>query len=441
MAGTTTTSRRIKSLPLNAPGADGDIVQEGTDLHQLFLEHNRAVDDLETIRSALSAGGVVATIELMDDHATFRTWAIESEADTDNLSDQVDALLTPDGVRGGTYVLGPTGAAPTLAMSGYVTYQIGGVVYTAAVPATVTLPAQTISQSNYGAWRVEIDRLGVVTATSGAVAAGYASAQIALLALSAVAPTASAATIGYFTAVDTDSTYVVGSNNLNATGMSVVFYYEWAPRKRISGLNTAQGAVSTLTAASTTYGFGNTNVNINGLRVAQIAAGAAQALTDADTIATVTFGNVLLLTNLAGTGLVSLNATGVPGVAAMSYATAAAALTASDLVVDRLPAMFVPVALIKVSNGSGSTFTFKSTNWNATSVTSTITDAAVAGWNRTVSVGFNSHQISRVAIPANITAPVPATLTSPAPSGTAVNEAGDLLAAKIGDSGGVAITA
>jgi hypothetical protein len=408
-------------------------------VNDLIVQHNALVDDIEAIRSASQAGATVAVTELMADHADFRTWNVEASDDDNNLSNQVDAIHTPDGVRGGTYVLGPAGAAVTLATSGYVTYSIGGVTYTATMPATVTLAAQTISQNNFGAWRVEIDRLGAVTATSGATVAGYASAQIALLALSAVAPTANAATIGYFTATDSDSTYVVNTNNLNASGMTVVFYYERAPRKRIAGLNTAQGAVSTLTAASTTYGVGNTNVNINGLKVAQIAAAAAQALTDADTIATLKFGNVLLLTNLAGTGFVSLNATGVPGVAAMAYASAAAALVDSDLVVDRLPPMFVPVALIKVSNQAGGTFTFKTTNWDAASVTSTITDAAIAGWNRTIATGFNSHQITRAAIPALMASTNPATLSAAVPSSTAIDTAGDLLSAKIGDSSGVAI--
>ena len=40
----------------------------------------------------------------------------------------------------------------------------------------------------------------------------------------------------------------------------------------------------------------------------------------------------------------------------------------------------------------------------------------MAGWNRTVASGFNSHQISRVAIPADITAPLVATLTAPKPA-------------------------
>ena len=197
---------------------------------------------------------------------------------------------------------------------------------------------------------------------------------------------------------------------------TAAIYYERGPRKRVSGLNAALGAASTLTAASTTYGHGTIDANMNGLKKAQIAAGATQALTDADTIATVKWGNVLVCTYLAGTGKVSINAAGTPGVTAMSYASAASALTASDLVVDRLPAMFVPIALIKVNNASGGTFTFKTTNWDAASGTSTITDAAVAGWNRTVASGFNSHQISRVAIPADITAPLVATITAAKPA-------------------------
>jgi hypothetical protein len=88
--------------------------------------------------------------------------------------------------------------------------------------------------------------------------------------------------------------------------------------------------------------------------------------------------------------------------------------------VDRLPGMFVPFTLIRVYNGAGGNFTFKTTNWDAASVTSTITDATVSGWSRTAPTGFDSHQITRVAIPAAVSATTPAagpaTLTATKPT-------------------------
>jgi hypothetical protein len=389
------------------------------------------VTDLETLRNALDVGGITAVTELMADHATFLTWGTEVDADENNIANQVDYLLTPDGVTGGSYAFS-AGAAPTLAATGWVKYQIDRAEYTAEMPATITLEdLGDVTQGNFSAWRIEIDKLGAVTAKASPTVGGYATAQIALLALGGLAPTASTVTLGYLTLTDADSVINVGTDNLNAAGVTSAIYYERGPRKRISGLNAALGAASTLTAASTTYGHGTINANMNGLKKAEITAGATQALTDADTISTLKFGNVLICTDLAGTGKVSINAAGTPGVTAMAYASAAAALTASDLVVDRLPSMFVPIALIKVSNQSGGTFTFKTTNWDAASVTSTITDATSAPWDRTVASGFNSHQVSRDPIPADVTAPLPSTLSATVPSATAVNEAGDLVAASI----------
>lgn len=441
MAGTTKSTR-----PTSRPGSAE---------HEAIAQVNNLTRDVETLRTALEAGGVVATAELMTNYATNRTYQAEIKTtyntavtaitelnDDDNtVCNQVDSIVTPNGVVGGSYAF-TAGAAVTIAATGTVKYQIAGVQYAAEMPATITLEdLGDITQNLFGAWRVEITALGAVTAKSAPTVGGYTTEQIALLALGGLARTASSAVLGYLTVVKTGSAFNIGTDNLTVATATATFYYERGPHRRMSGLNAALGAASTLTASSTTYGHGTIDVNRNGLKLAQIAAGATQALTDADTIATLKFGAVLVCTNLAGTGKVSINAAGTPGVTAMSYADAATALAAVNLVVDRLPALFVPIILIRVNNQSVSTFTFKTTNWDATSITSTITDAAIAGWDRTVQTGFNSHQITRAAIPAILTAPNPAAiagttaaaLASPAPSSTAVDTAGDMTASLIAD--------
>jgi len=256
-----------------------------------------------------------------------------------------------------------------------------------------------------------------VTTQSSPTVGGAASAQIALLSLASVAPTASTCTLGYLTLTDSNSVINIGTDNQNASGVTAVIYYERGPRKKISGLWAEPGAASTLTAASTTFGHGTWDLQINGVEKAQIAAGATQALTDADTVAQTKFGNILILSNLAGTGYVSLNAAGTPGATAMSYATAVAALTASDNVVDYLPSMFVPLALIKISAGDRNPFTVKTTNWTgAGTAFCTITDATAGTWSRTLNAGFDSHKVTPPALPADITAPLQATLTAGAPT-------------------------
>ncbi len=469
MAGTTVVTRKT-STP-------------GSDVEAAVKQVNKLVVDVETVRGA-GSDSVVAVSELIDDHATFKTLAddtktalnldttciaelkttyntavtaiIELNADDNNVCNQIDYAHTPDGVIAGSYAFS-AGAAVTIAATGWVRYRLNAIEYAAEMPATITLEdLGDISQNNFNAWRIEIDALGAVTAKSSPTVGGYSTAQICLLALGGLAPTANAVTLGYMTITKTGSAFNIGTDNLTVATATATFYYERACRKKISGLNAALGAASTLTAASTTYGHGTINVNRNGLKVAQIAAGAAQALTDADVISTTKYGAVVICTDLAGTSKVSLNAAGTPGVTTMAYASAAAALVAINLVVDRLPAMFVPFALIQVSNQAGGNFTFKTTNWDATSVTSTITDAGVAGWDRTIASGFNSHQITRVAIPALLTAPnpaavassagsavsssSPATLSASKPSGTAEDTAGDLTAALIAAESGTVIS-
>ena len=421
---TANANRTPKSLAYTLAELANDTVALANELRTDHATSKVTVDQMETLIEELAADHATTKVtvdqletlaeELGADHATTKTaddetraWATEVDGDENNINDHLDYLLTPDGVIGGSYSFS-AGAAVTLTGSGFVQYRIGGVEFHAPVGAVTLEDLGDITVNLYGSWRVEIDRLGALTAKAPPTVGGYTTEQIALLAMAGLAPTANTVTLGYLTIIKTGSAFNIGTDNLNVATATAAIYYERGPRKRISGLNAALGAASTLTAASTTYGHGTIDANMNGLKKAQIAAGAAQALTDADTIATLNWGNVLICTNLAGTGKVSINAAGTPGVTAMSYASAAAALTASDLVVDRLPSMFVPIALIKVNNQSGGTFTFKTTNWDAASVTSTITDAGIAGWNRTVVAGFNSHQISRVAIPADVTAPIPA---------------------------------
>lgn len=327
-------------------------------------------------------------------------WANTAKVSQDEVSDLIDGEISPNGVRGGSLAFS-AGAAVTIAASGYVRYTIAGKDYAGQMPATITLEdLGDITQNLFGAWRIEIDALGAVTAKSAPTVGGYATAQIALLALSGLARTANTAILGYMTMVKTGSAFNIGTDNLTVATGTATFYYERMPHRRASGLNAARGAASGLNAGATTVLSDTIDADVNGLKVAQIAAAATQALTDADTIPTLKFGAVLLCTNLAGTGVVTINAAGTPGATSMTYTTAALAKTALDLVVDRLPAMFVPFAYITVSNQSVSTFTFKTTFWDATNITSAIVDAGVAGWNRTVATGFNSHQRGRTTIPA-----------------------------------------
>ena len=79
MAGTTTSSARGRSVGTEAPLASV--------VNDLIVNHNLLVDDVEAVRGALSAGGVVAVTELMADHATFKTAVDQTETLVEELHD------------------------------------------------------------------------------------------------------------------------------------------------------------------------------------------------------------------------------------------------------------------------------------------------------------------------------------------------------------------
>ena len=56
------------------------------------IEFNKMVDDLETLRAALSSGGVVAVTELIADHATNKTFMDEVKVDYTALRADVTAI-------------------------------------------------------------------------------------------------------------------------------------------------------------------------------------------------------------------------------------------------------------------------------------------------------------------------------------------------------------
>ncbi|KKK55946.1 hypothetical protein LCGC14_3069480, partial [marine sediment metagenome] len=132
-------------------------------------------------------------------------------------------------------------------------------------------------------------------------------------------------------------------------------------------------------------------------------------LTDADTVTTTQAGGWLLLTDLAGTGYVTLSSDGVPGVTALTDTDAATALVALNLLASRLPSVFVPLGHVIVVTVSAATFTAKSTFWNATDVTTTVVDQSFGAFDRTATAAaFLSRESNPPAVPATVSAPTTA---------------------------------
>jgi hypothetical protein len=140
----------------------------------------------------------------------------------------------------------------------------------------------------------------------------------------------------------------------------------------------------------------------------------------------------LVLTDLAGTGFVTLSSDGAPGATALANTDAAGALTALNLLASRLPSMFVPLGHVITVNGSGGTFTAKSTFWNATDIVTTVVDQTLGAFSRTVAAAsFLARKSNPPTLPDTVSADVVPAAVGSAVSTTAVDEAADMTAVTI----------
>jgi hypothetical protein len=98
-------------------------------------------------------------------------------------------------------------------------YVLTGYTYTKATAET-ELSGDTVPQSKYGAWLLSIDSDGTITVSeAGGNGTGYDTAGLAIAAL---APTGDAV-IGYVTVIDSDSTFIPGTTDLDASGVTATY--------------------------------------------------------------------------------------------------------------------------------------------------------------------------------------------------------------------------
>lgn len=339
----------------------------------------------------------------------FGTVVAEATADIDDIEDYLDFLHEADGVIGGDFTIAAA-AATTLTGAGHVQYRIGGELFYADLDTTITLGDDgDVDDGKWRAWRIEINRLGVVTAKADGDTQ-HANQEDAILNLATLARTANTVTIGYF-AIHSNSGFNIGTDNVNGETAAAVYHVR-GPRAQVSGLHTALGASIAVGATPTNFSHGTVDAKINGLYVAQIAAGADVAFDDVDIITGVgKYGGHLIVVGLDGASIYALAANGVAGAESnMVYATAAAANTAIDTLVDRLPEVFCPIGRIVVVSAKA-TFTYGTDDIAGTDGTATYTSASVAVWDRTAKTGFGAHKINPPAVPAIMTG---ATISAPA---------------------------
>lgn len=359
--------------------------------------------------------------ELRTDHAAVKAWFDEVDSDLDSVNNYNDYLHEEDGVRFGDYTFAET-AAITFLGAGVLAWVRAGIKHYFPMDTTITLEipsTATIADTKFGAWRVVIDDLGAVTTqAANATTMQFASAEIALANLCAIAPTANTTTVGYIVcenAIGGAADFTIGTQNTSLTGVNSTFYYERAPRKQITGLTAVNGAVSAVGSTPEQYSTGTLDYMVNGVAKAQDGAQTTKAFDDADVITTSgNYGGWLIVSNLANASTLAIAANGILGAAStMDYASVAAANTAIDTIADRLPSPLVPISRLTIL-ANKATWTAKTDDLSGTDGTPTFTDSSVGTWDRTTKTGFDSHQINPPAVPATVSAPVVATVSESA---------------------------
>lgn len=346
------------------------------------------------------------------------TWITVVDAgDLNNNNDYVHYQNERDGVISGDFTL-TAGTDPQIQGLGRITYRINGVVYHATIATDIVLEDNgDISQNNFGAWAILIDSHGACTTQDTAVAApmAHANAIDAVLSLSSRANTSGTIPIGYVHITDSDSAFSPNADNLDASGVTVVFFTVGGPRE-MCGMNEDDATLAiTAPAGAATWNSGAAiDVRTAGGSVAGIIAGnqtqlaaiTTQAMDDADTVDINDFGGWLLVWQPITPAVYALAANGIAGaVTAMTFTTAALRNTDLDLVEARLPLIFAPIGRILLNNRLGANaWTAATDNWDHDTAVATVENYTNKVFVRTSLV--NNVGLEAPAIPADLGATV-----------------------------------
>lgn len=355
-------------LPAGSEMADGDqIVFECTGGSLMVIE----TEAQRHVGVVPGDGQAVCTYEPGDDTADFWRFTILSKAPGATIADEAAATgptavaATPttvaalaamaDGVIGGDFTIAAQAAA-TLLGAGHIRWRRAGREYSQLLDVTVALVGtDVLDDTKWRAYRIEIDDLGVATATSDGDTQ-HASEQIALVQLSKKAVTANTVEIGYFT-IHSATGFTPGTNNTDGETAENVYILR-GPRVQERELTAAMSVPLAVGSTNTQFGFGTVDGKRSGIELAQIAAVLDQAFDDLDTIGQSQFGGFIFAVNLAGTGVMSISADGDLGtVTAQTHASSAAVQTAIDLTLTQLPAIFTVLGEVIITNNLGGVFT------------------------------------------------------------------------------------
>lgn len=290
--------------------------------------------------------------------------AAEIEADLESVKNHIKYSNERDGVIGGGHSM-VTGSddSTMVRLSGVVRYRIGGVEYAAKDVEGAFSDTGVVTATKYGAWRILIGKTGALT-TQSSTAAGtgtqaHESNEQALASLAQLTITANTVEVGYLYMQGGGTNFVPVTDNPDSGHANVTSntYVTCRAPRLDNGMTATPDSLLTYAAATTDeIKHGTINVRTNGKNVAVINANADFPFTQADTIsAEGQFGGHLIITDLAGTALLTLTANGILANAttAMTYANAAAVTTALDKAQAALPNVFTVIGRVVVDPITG----------------------------------------------------------------------------------------
>lgn len=359
--------------------------------------------------------GTIATFEaeVAADTAINATWETEVDGDLDKINDYLDLLGQDTIISGNPAVQEGTGDTTRLRMAGTnIRYRIGGLDYLQKIAIETEPPTGEITGAGYGAYRMELSTSGTMAVTRKADPMNYASYEDAMLSLGSLARTAASIDVGYASILAAAGGFTAQTDLpiIGDAQVDGITWYQTDLGRALNGLNSA--CVVTADAGVATLAIAAVNVNVNGVKLAEIAVDATHAMDDADTVGISQWGGWLLVVDPAGTGTYALAADGIAGtVSVMTYADKAAVDTALDLVQDRIPAICPPIARIYLNNvGGADAWVAGTDNWDTDTAVATVERYPVAHSR----VSDVTTSMVRPTIPASVTAPVVEAMTAPA---------------------------
>ena len=188
------------------------------DANQLRWLFNAALVDLTAVRTKLAAAVVDMT-------------AMRARQ---NL-----AMISPVGLVQGSST--PGTCKTTYAIQAIVN---GTFVYLPAATEMSVLPAQTVTQGNFGLFAFYIDAAGTITTSTAVINAATAAAAYALL----PALPANKVQLGFIIVTDSNSAFVSGTDALNASGVTTIYVDNVGIQSPLVSLTTSAPAALTLAA-------------------------------------------------------------------------------------------------------------------------------------------------------------------------------------------------